>query len=548
VPRIEAGLQDLLALARLDGPEGLSELLEPLKAELDGIDDDMVKIELNDTNRPDLWTVEGVARGIRCWSNGAEPHLEGLSEPSVELVVHPGLEGIRPWIASFTSSNWAPGESGLAALVNAQEKLCATMGRDRRVAAIGFYKLAGMAFPVHYRPASPDTRFHPLGHPGAMSLADVLDKTDTGVKYAGLLRGFDSFPFLEDAEGRALSFPPVLNSEGTGRVEPEDSELFCEVTGTDRHTVQLLATILACALEDRGATIHPVRVVYPDGSVTVTPVKYADTLTASLEDIRRIIGLAIPGEQVPDLLARMDYSGVEVADGSVTAVMPPYRRDGIHPRDMLEDITIAYGLNRIEPLVPSEFTLGRCSPDSSLASSIKILLVGTGCEEIVRPVLTGSGKITGLTATPDPPVRISNPMTAEYSAVCNTVLPCLLEVESVSAHAAFPHRLFTVGEVLRRTPKGVLETLWSLGVLTAGAGADFGSVHSLLGVLAHNRGINLRLHQKDDPRFIPGRSAAILLGDVEAGMIGEFHPGVLSAWGIQVPASGFEVSIESLRG
>lgn len=548
MPKIEACLSDLLRLALIDGAEGLAERLEPLKAELDGIDGDTVKIELNDTNRPDLWTVEGVARALRCWKHGPGRNLASMPAPTREIVVHPGLESVRPFIASFVSRGGALGERGLDALVGAQEKLCATMGRERRTAAVGFYRLKGISFPVHYRAVSPRTAFHALGTDHEMTLEEVLGNTEAGLKYSGLLSGFRTYPFLSDDSGTPLSFPPVLNSEGTGRVLPGDGDLFCEVTGTDLHTVQLLATILACDLEDRGARVEPVRVLYPGGKAVVTPVIHADTLTASLSDITGITGISIPGPELPRLLGKMDYSSVTVGDGRVTAVMPPYRRDGIHPRDLVEDITIAYGLNRIEPLLPADYTLGRASSESMLASSVKLILVGAGCEEIIRPVLSSAQKISVQTLTPDRPVSITNPMTAEYSVVSNTVLPCLLEVESVSGHAAFPHRLFTVGEVLSRGTGGRLETRWSLGLVTAGAGMDFGSSHSLLGLLAHSRGLALKLEACDDSRFIPGRSARVLLDGIDSGVIGEFHPHVLTSWGIPVPASGFEVTLESLRG
>lgn len=548
MPKIEASLSDLLRLARIKDPESLAERLEPLKAELDGIEGDTVKIELNDTNRPDLWTLEGVARGLRCWDHGAGKSLDSMPEPTREILVHQGLEGVRPFIASFVSRGPALGEKGLAALMGSQEKLCATMGRERRTAAVGFYRLEGIGFPVHYRAVPPETPFRALGTDREMTLKEVLGNTEAGMKYAGLLSGFKACPFLSDDRGTPLSFPPVLNSEGTGRVVPEDGDLFCEVTGTDLHTVQLLATILACDLEDRGARIEPVRVVYPSGNAVVTPVIYTDTLTTNLRSITETTGLDIPGPDLPGLLGKMDYRRVTLDGGNVTAVMPPYRRDGIHPRDLVEDITIAYGLNRIEPLLPGDYTLGRASADSMLASALKLLLVGAGCEEIIRPVLTSARKITEQTLTPEKPVSILNPMTAEYSVVSNTVLPCLLEVESVSGHAAFPHRLFTVGEVLQRTPEGRLRTRWNLGAVTAGAGMDFGSAHSLLGLLAHGRGLSLKLAACDDSRFIPGRSARVFLDGTDSGVIGEFHPQVLTAWGIPVPASGFEVTLEALRG
>jgi len=546
MPKIEVPLKDFLLLAGIENTEGLGEMLEPLKAELDGFDGETVKIELNDTNRPDLWTAEGVARGLRCYRNRmAEEHLTDLGAPVKHIEVAEELGGARPFIAAFAATGWTVDEQGLQSLITAQEKLASSFGRERKTAAIGFYSLRGIQFPVSYCAAVPETVFHPLGEEEEMSLDEVLQRTEAGLKYAGLLQGMAKYPLLRDSSGAVLSFPPVLNSNETGRVVPGETALFCEVTGTDWHTVNLTATILACNLEDRGALIEPVEIRWPDGSRTVTPVIYRDTLTASFDDISSVTGENADELDLKCLLARMDYCDISVSPESVTAVMPPYRRDGIHPMDLIEDISIAIGLNNIEPVLPSEYTVGSAAPAELLARSVKNLLVGAGCEEIIRPVLTSREKICSLTHTPDPPVKIQNPMTAEYGVVSNTLLPALLEVESVSGHAAFPHDIFTVGEVLRMAPDGLCSTEVNLAV-TAGD-ADFGKVHSILGVLCHFRNLSLSLTESDDPRFIPGRSAGIIIQGKTVGIIGEFHPSVLNAWGITVPVSGFELSLESLR-
>ena len=50
----------------------------------------------------------------------------------------------------------------------------------------------------------------------------------------------------------------------------------------------------------------------------------------------------------------------------------------------------------------------------------------------------------------------------------------------------------------------------------------------------------------DDPRFIPGRSASVLIGGTPAGILGEIHPGVLTDWGLTRPAAGFEIDLDPL--
>lgn len=545
MPKIEIPLKDFLPLAKLENTDNLEKLLESLKAELDGLNDKTVKIELNDTNRPDLWTAEGVARGLRCWNYGAESHLDSMKPPAVHIDVHSDLKEIRPYIAAFTAVGWKVNQDGLESLITAQEKIASSFGKERKTAAIGFYPLDGLSFPVEYSVTSPDTRFHPLGEESEMSFSQVLEETEAGIKYAGLLSDFKSYPVLKDSSGEILSFPPVLNSFSTGKVTPGDSRLFCEVTGTDWHTVNLTATILACNLEDRGAFISPVEIRYPDGKVTVTPVLYNDTLTATFAEITEMIGSPAEELDLNILLSKMDYGQIKVSSNSVTAVMPPYRRDGIHPRDLMEDIVISIGLNNIEPILPAEYTVGSAAPVEILARSVKSLLVGAGCEEIMRPILTSTEKITKRTRTPELPIKISNPMTAEYGVVSNSLLPALLEVEASSGHAAFPHRLFTVGETLCRSTSTLCNTTMILAV-SVGDG-DFGAVHSILGVICHLRGLDLSLKPIDDTRFIPGRSASVLINGEVVGILGEFHPGVLEAWGITVPVAGFELPLESLK-
>jgi phenylalanyl-tRNA synthetase beta chain len=38
----------------------------------------------------------------------------------------------------------------------------------------------------------------------------------------------------------------------------------------------------------------------------------------------------------------------------------------------------------------------------------------------------------------------------------------------------------------------------------------------------------------------------VLIDGQDAGIIGEFHPGVLDSWGITVPVAGFELVLERL--
>jgi len=552
VPKIEVSRQDLFAMACIEDPgdDKLADILALVKGEIDSSEGDNLKIELNDTNRPDLWCVEGIARAIRCWNSGAEKHLADLPEPDIEIIVESGLKKIRPFVAAFTACGWAPDEKELNSLIEVQEKLAASFGKHRKTAGAGFYLLDKIEFPVRYRAVSSEVSFIPLGYEREMTLSEILENTETGRTYTHLLEGAELMPLLEDSNGDILSFPPILNSRRTGKVSAGDSRLFCEVTGTDWDTVQLSATILACNLQDRGAEILPIRVNYPEpypGETVVTPVVFSDQMTTSMDSIRGLLGLDIEPDRVVEILQRMDYASVKLDDSSITGVLPPYRRDGIHAVDMIEDIVISMGLSSFEPLLPQQFTPGRCAPVEDLADAVRLLLVGTGCEEILRPVLSSREKVVELSRTPTDPVSIANPMTAEYGVVRNSLLPGLLEVESSSAHAAYPHRIFETGEVLTRGSTGDCMTEVLLCCLVCGNKADFGDIHSIIGSVCHSRNLGISLSEISDERFIPGRCAAVTIDNIVSGVIGELHPAVLSSWGISRPVSAFEITLSSLK-
>lgn len=555
MPKVELSRRDLLSLAGMNDipDELLEEKLSALKAELDYSDGDFLKIELNDTNRPDLWCLEGIARGLRCMEKGSELHLADLPSPAGEIRVDAGLLSVRPFIAGFTAHGWAPDEDALEALITVQEKLATSFGRKRKTAAIGFYRLSEISFPIRYRAAGSECSFVPLGEEREFSLEEVLSDTETGKTYAHLLADSSTYPVLEDSAGSILSFPPIINSQSTGRLQPGDSDIFCEVTGTDWHTVQLTATILACNMQDRGAVIEPIRIVYGfelpcGGSEVTTPLAYGDMLSVRKSEINRILGRLPGDDEIVHCLERMDYASCSVEKGVVEGVLPPYRHDGIHGRDLIEDIAIGMGLSAFEPELPLEFTVGRSAPIEDLCDEARLILIGAGCEEILRPVLGSREKIVDRSATPGTLLEIRNPMTAEFGVVRNSLLPGLLEVESASAHAAYPHRIFEVGEVLVSGRDGFCRTAMLLGVLICWNEADFGDAHSILGALCHARGLDLELKPALDNRFIPGRAASVLVDGKDCGVIGEYHPSILTGWGIGRPASGFEIGIDDLKG
>src|SRR5207253_10878531 len=270
MPTISVNRKDLdKLLGRPATDKELEAWLPLVKGEIKEVDaaSGEIRFELQDSNRPDLWCVEGIARQIRVKLNGrpdSYPYLRAAKSRLDQILVEQGLERVRPFIGGCKVRGYKVAAGGLIQLIQTQEKLADIFGRKRRTVSIGLYRLPSIKFPVTYALADPDrTRFRPLGYTEPMSLREILEIHPKGLEYGGLLSGHDQVPLLRDAKGAVLSCPPIINSRDVGEVQVGDADVFIEVTGMDLRMVMLAVNILAANLHDRGASIEPVEVVYP---------------------------------------------------------------------------------------------------------------------------------------------------------------------------------------------------------------------------------------------------------------------------------------------
>jgi phenylalanyl-tRNA synthetase beta chain len=246
-------------------------LLSVAKAEFDGKEGDILKIELNDTNRPDLWSSAGLARQLRIYLGGEKKEYPFFSvKGNIKdcgnrvIEVDPALKIIRPYIAAFAVKGKVVDEALLKDIIQTQEKLCWNFGQKRKSIAMGVYRSDLFKYPVKYIAADPDKEsFTPLGFDKKLTLREIVKQHPKGEEFGAIISGFDKYPYIKDADGKTLSLPPIINSNDIGAVVAGDKELFVEMTGTDIYSLMLAASIVACDLYDAGFEILPVKTIYP---------------------------------------------------------------------------------------------------------------------------------------------------------------------------------------------------------------------------------------------------------------------------------------------
>jgi len=569
MPTIEVSIRDIESLLKetLD-QERLETLLEKVKGEVKDFfpETDSVKIELNDTNRPDLWSPEGIARqilpGSQPWSE-RYPFFDSSTPATQKIEVSKEVSAVRPYIAACISRGLYITEAILEQLIQSQEKLADSFGRRRQTVSIGLYRLQKIQFPVSYDLVDPEAcSFVPLGFDEEMSLKQIITEHPKGIEYAATLTGAKRFPILRDAQGEVLSFPPIINSRALGEVAVGDSELFVEVTGTDLRMVTLAINIFAANLSDRGSAIEPVKLEYPEetafGTNFQTPYDLSQPVALKLSELNRVLGESV---QVKEAVSVFESYGLSVeVEGTESEEMKitsgPYRDDLMHSIDLVEDFAISRGYDSFSPAIPSTYTVGSLSRIEVFSDAMRTAMVGFGFEEVVSNILGSSEDFIekmGLAADQTEHaetdiVEISNPMTERFSLLRSWLLPALLRVEGHSSKAYYPHRLFEVGEVARMAPNTAeqTETLIHLGALIAHPGANFSELHAVLEALFHRLTLPVRLEPVTHPSFIEGRSGVIKVNNTEVGQIGELAPAVLEAWQIGMPTVAFEVDLNCL--
>lgn len=562
MPKFDVSKSDL---ERLIGKSFTVEEWEDLflyaKCELDDVWEEngeiYFKADSKDTNRPDLWSAEGIARQIK-WALGMKrglPKYE-VEKSDVAVYVDEKLKDVRPYGVYAIVEGLHLDEEALKQMINLQEKVALTFGRRRREVAIGIFDFDKVKPPIYYRAAEKTEKFVPLGFEEELTLEEILERHEKGREYGHLIKDKPYYPLLVDSEGKVLSMPPIINSEITGRVTTETRNVFVDVTGWDLKKIMLALNVVVTALAGRGGKIRSVKVVYPDFEIE-TPDLTPKTFEVELDYIRKLSGLELSDGEIKDLLERMMYE-VELEDGRAKLLYPAFRDDIMHARDVLEDVLIAYGYNEIEPEEPKLAVQGRGDKFVEFEDAVRELMVGYGLQEVMTFNLTNReaqyGKM-GLEYGKDyfnhPPaelVEIENPISPKWSALRVWLIPSLLDFLSQNTHEEYPQRLFEVGKATLidegRETKTVSES--KLAVALAHPRVTFTEAKEILDSVMHHLGFSYELEAVEHPSFIPGRVGKIVVEGKAIGIIGEIHPAVLEEWGMEMPVAVFELFLRPL--
>ena len=564
--------------------ESMAEVLSHAKSEIAGWNPDTkeLKIDIKTSNRPDLWSVEGLARDIKGMlkKDLGIPTVDSYKESKVQVFVSSAVRNVRPYFAGFTVSQFEMTDSLIRQMVQLSEKIDLSYGRKRSKTSIGLYDMDLLTPPYHYGLKAKTEKFVPLGYQREMSLEKILEDHPKGKEYGHIFTGLDMYPLIYDSQDNVLSMPPIINSAEAGQITAKTSNLFVEITGTNEQAVNTAINVLAQAFLDRGGDVKSIQICYLDETDSTvirqveTPQTTFESIDVSASQINKRLGTNFSAHKIASLLLKKRYN-TEIIPAEESNVkkeqltkdekevircyLPPYRGDVIHWVDVSEDVAIAYEYKNFKAQDPQLSTTGSVLPKTKVENSFRLALIGAGLQEVLTYTLSSKENLfdnmhydssqseNEQRNREKQSIAILNPVSHTYSIIRDFLTPQLLQFLAKNKHHSYPQWIFEVGEVASINSDGIPLTQTNAAIALVSSKETFGNCHSILDKILSSYKIEYELKAHPHPWFIEGRGAEIWVNQQKIGFIGEFHPRIILNWELALPIAGFEIELDKIQ-
>ncbi|MEK6855369.1 MAG: phenylalanine--tRNA ligase subunit beta [Nanoarchaeota archaeon] len=505
---------------------------------LQSLNNEEIEIEIY-PNRPDLLSMHGFIRSFKAFL-GKDESLKKYSvskpEKNYLVMIDQSVKEVRPFTSCAIMKNLSLDNEKIKEIINIQEKLHATIGRNRKKVAIGIYPLEKIALPITYKALSPqDIKFIPLESEKEMNALQILQKHPAGRAYSHLLEGYKKFPVFIDSKMNILSMPPIINSNETGKINESTKEVFIECSGFNKEVVNKTLNLIVTTLADIGGKIYSMELVYEKRNREITPNLTSEKIKISLENINKLLGISLKESEVERLLKKMgiDYK-------NKTAQIPAWRTDILHEVDIIEDIAIAYGYNKFIPEIPNIYTSSEEQHEEKIKEKLSDVLVGLGLIEISSYHLIKEREAQIMRIKEK--IEVENSKT-EYKILRLNLLIPALRILSENKDHEYPQKIFEIGTTFSLSKNKIRE---NESLIIALSPSNFTEAKQILDYIAELFYFDYSIKESLHPNLINGRNAKIMIKNNEIGYIGEVAPETLRAWNIKMPISVIEISLEEI--
>ena len=370
---------------------------------------------------------------------------------------------------------------------------------------------------------------------GPVALAGVMGGANSEITDETTTIVFESANFLGHSI-RKTAIALGMRTDASGRFE-KGLDLFATVPAVDR----------ACELVEMLGAGE----VF-DGTIDVL-AKEPETTFIELDDkrINALLGTDIPREFMADTLTSL---GFELNGNTLT--VPSWRGDCTMLADIAEECARFWGYNKIEATdIRGAATQGGYSEKTLFVRKLGTACRAMGYTEVMTYSFVSPSSLDKIKVPADSPLRdnyrILNPLGEDTSVMRTTALPSMLGVLSTNlSRRNMEAKLYEMATVYKKQPGKMLadeRTVLTLGAY--GGDVDFfalkGAVEALL-CAARTPDVRFTA-DTETAAFHPGRCAAVWSGDTRLGTLGQIHPDVCTAYGLDGATYCAEIDVVLLH-
>ncbi|MBM3247210.1 phenylalanine--tRNA ligase subunit beta [Candidatus Pacearchaeota archaeon] len=511
---------------------------------LESLNENEIELEVT-ANRPDLYSLHGFMRNFLAFlgkETGLRQYKINKPQKDFQVKIDSSVKTIRPYTACAIIKNLKFNDSSIKEMIDIQEKIHNTLGRNRKKIAIGIYPLEKITLPITFKALKPqEIKFQPLEFDREVNGLQILQQHPTGREFAHLLEGKDKFPIFIDAKDNVLSMPPIINSHKTGKVSETTKDIFIECSGFDFSILNKTLNILVTMFADLGGEIYQMNLLY-DKSKQVTPNLEPEKIKLTTESVNKLLGLELKEQEKKKLLEKAGYN---YNPKTKIVEVPAWRTDIMHEVDIIEDIAIAYGYNNFIPEIPQISTIGEISPINILKSKIAEVLAGLNITEVSSYHLLTQDDLKKLGQKPEIEVEDSK---SEYKYLRRDLITMALKTLGDNVDKEYPQRTFELGEAFTRndTEETGIKEKHLLSIAIANKDAGFTEIKQTLDYLMRMLNKSYEIQTTTNQYLIEGRAGKIVFQGKEVGYFGELKPELINQIKVKMPIVILELDIEQL--
>jgi len=276
-----------------------------------------------------------------------------------------------------------------------------------------------------------------------------------------------------------------------------------------------------------------------------------------------VLGVEVPPAQIREILRKLQFSIVRKSKESFTVSVPSFRSDITREADLIEETSRLYGYDKI----PSN--LSRLMPNLSCAgggnlfsevsySVVRQILSSLGFNEIMTYSLISRQALRKLDLSGDNIITVKNPLSYEQEILRPTLLAGMLNTLLTNINRKNTNlKLFELSRIYLKAGRACTKELTNLCIGIAGKKSDnwmrkadeycFFDLKGIVEILLNKLGVeNFRFSQEPFPAFIPGRCAAVALGEDTFGFLGEVKREILERFDISCPVYACKLQLHKL--